>query len=84
MGMTVYNPDGTVASVFSGIKRDGDKLVMQQLALGVMPMDVIITPPEALKSVKMVSFGLLVFILGFPYFWLKFKRGKGLSQESAT
>jgi len=84
MGMTVYNPDGTVASVFTGIKRDGDKLVLQQLALGVMPMDVVITPSEALKSMKMVSFGLIVFILGFPWFWLKYKRGKGLGQETAT
>ena len=84
MGMTVYNPDGTVASVFTGIKRDGDKLVLQQLALGVMPMDVVITPSEALKSMKMVSFGLIVFILGFPWFWFKSKRGKGLGQETAT
>jgi len=48
MGMTVYNPDGTVASVFTGIKREKNALVLEQLALGQMPMPVIITPEEAL------------------------------------
>ena len=68
MGMTVYNPDGTVASVFQGIERDGNKLVLKQLALGQVPMDVIITPEEGLKSLGMgMSLGLLTFILLYPY-----------------
>ena len=52
MGMTAYNPDGTVASVFQGIERDGNKLVLKQLALGQVPMDVIITPEEGLKLTR--------------------------------
>jgi hypothetical protein len=77
MGMTVYNPDGTVASVFTGIKRNGDRLVLQQLALGQVAMDVIITPEEALKSLKLgLSLGLITFVLFFPYFWLKYKIGE--------
>lgn len=82
--MTVYNPDGTVASVFTGLKRDGNTLIMQQLALGQMPMDVILTPPEALKSMKMLSFGLFTFIIGFPYFYIKFKRSKGLAEAQPS
>jgi hypothetical protein len=67
MGMTVYNPDGTIASIFQGIERDGNKLVLKQLALGQVPMDVIITPEEGLKSLGMgMSLGLLTFILLFP------------------
>ena len=74
MGMTVYNPDGTVASVFQGIKRDGNKLVLKQLALGQVQMDVIITPEEGLKSLGMgMSLGLLTFILLFPYFYFSYR-----------
>ncbi|MDM7999210.1 MAG: hypothetical protein QUS33_04230 [Dehalococcoidia bacterium] len=77
MGMTVYNPDGTVASVFQGIKRDGNKLILKQLALGQVPMDVIITPEEGLKSLGMgMSPGLLVFILLFPYFYFSYRSEK--------
>lgn len=77
MGMTVYNPDGTVASVFQGIERDGNKLVLKQLALGQLPMNVIITPEEGLKSLGMgMSLGLLTFILLFPYFYFSYKSEK--------
>jgi hypothetical protein len=77
MGMTVYNPDGTVASVFQGIERDGNKLVLKQLALGQVPMDVIITPEEGMKSLGMgMSLGLLTFIVGFPYFYFSYRSEK--------
>ncbi len=73
MGMTAYNPDGTVASVFQGIERSGNRLVLKQLALGQVPMDVIITPPESLKALGMVSLGLLAFIVLFPYFYFSYR-----------
>jgi hypothetical protein len=77
MGMTVYNPDGTVASVFTGIKRERNTLVLEQLALGQMPMPIIITPEEALKSVGMgCSLGLLTFIIVFPLFYVRHKMSK--------
>jgi hypothetical protein len=75
--MTVYNPDGTVASVFTGIKRERNTLVLEQLALGQMPMPIIITPEEALKSVGMgCSLGLLTFIIVFPLFYVRHKMSK--------
>ncbi len=73
MGMTAYNPDGTVASVFQGIERKGNTLVLKQLALGLAPMDVIVTPPESIKALGMVSLGLLTFILGFPFFYFSYR-----------
>ena len=74
MGMTVYNPDGTVASVFQSIQRNGNKLVLKQLALGQVPMDVIITPREGLKALGMgMSLGLFTFILLFPYFYFSYR-----------
>jgi hypothetical protein len=83
MGMTLYNPDGTVASVFEGIKRDGNKLVLKQLALGQVPMPVIITPEEGLKSLGLgMSLGLLTFILLFPYFYFSYRSEK--KRKAAT
>ena len=85
MGMTVYNPDGTIASIFQGIKRDGNKLVLKQLALGQVPMDVIITPEEGLKSMGMgMSLGLLTFILFFPYFYFSYRSEKKKKAAAAT
>jgi len=82
--MTAYNPDGTVASVFQSIQRDRNKLVLKQLALGQVPMDVIITPKEALKSLGMgMSLGLLTFILLFPYFYFSY-RGEEKRKAAAT
>jgi hypothetical protein len=77
MGMTVYNPDGTVASVFTGIKREKNTLILEQLALGQMPMPVVITPEEALKSAGMgCSLGLITFIILFPFFYIRHKMSK--------
>ena len=85
MSMTMYNPDGTVAAVFQGIKRDGNKLVLKQLALGQIPMDVILTPEEALKSMGLgMSTGLLTFILLFPYFYFSYRGEKGKKAASAA
>jgi hypothetical protein len=47
-------------------------------------MDVIVTPEEALKSVKLgLNWGVISFVLGFPYFWFRFRREKGRTQETA-
>ncbi len=74
MSMKAFTPDGSLATVFTGIKRNGDNLVLSQLAAGEIPMDVVITPEEALKSVPLgCSTGLLAFILLFPFFWVRSK-----------
>jgi hypothetical protein len=84
MGMTAYNPDGSVASVFQGIERSGNKLVLNQLALGQVPMPVTITPPEALKALGMgMSLGLLTFILFFPYFYFSYRGEKNKAAAAA-
>lgn len=72
MGMTAYSPDGSVATVFTGIKRQGNNLVLQQLAAGQIPLEVIITPKETLKCVPLgCSPGLIAFVLLFPYFYFR-------------
>lgn len=84
MGMTAYSPDGTVATVFTGIKRVGNNLILQQLAAGQIPMDVVITPKETLKSVPLgCSPGLIVFVLLFPYFYFRQSGEKKASPPAA-
>jgi len=74
MSMKAFSPDGSLATVFTGIKRDGNNLVLSQLAAGEIPMDVVITPEEALKSVPLgCSTGLIAFILLFPVLWIRSK-----------
>lgn len=78
MSMKAFGTDGSLATVFTGIKRDGDNLVLSQLAAGQIPMDVVITPGEALKSVPLgCSTGLLIFILLFPFFLIRSKKRSG-------
>ena len=85
MSMKAYGTDGSVATVFTAIKRDKDNLVLSQLAAGQIPMDVVITPEEALKSVPLgCSSGLLAFILLFPFFLIRSKRrAKAPADETA-
>jgi len=51
--------------------------------LGQVPMDVIITPEEGLKSLGMgMSLGLLTFILLYPYFYFSYRSEK--KRKAAT
>jgi hypothetical protein len=82
MSMKAFSPDGTLATVFTGIKRDGDNLVLSQLAAGEIPMDVVITPEEALKSVPLgCSTGLIAFVVLFPFLWVRSRRRAKASQK---
>ena len=77
MGMTAYSPDGTVATVFTGMKRDGNNLVLEQLAAGQIPLEVVITPEETLKSLSLgCSLGFITFILFFPFLLIRSKMSK--------
>ena len=76
---TIYTENGGVALVLSGLKRQGDKLVMDGKALGTMRMDMVLTPAEFFNTLKIVfSWGLFSFILLLPYIGIKrlFKGGK--------
>jgi hypothetical protein len=77
MSLTAYSTDGTVATVFTGMKRDGNNLVLQQLAAGQIPLEVVITPEETLKSVGLgCSLGFISFVLLFPFLLVRSKMCK--------
>jgi len=68
----IFNEDGEVVAVFYSVRRKGDRLVIDGKALDVMRMDMILTPREILKLVRMtLCWGVISFILLLPYFGLK-------------
>jgi len=70
--ISLSDRNGEVVAAFYSVKREGDKLVLDTKALDVMRMDVIITPAEVGKILKMVfSWPVISFILLLPYFALR-------------
>jgi hypothetical protein len=70
--MRIYNETGDTVAEFSSIKRDGDRLVADGKALGVMRMDMIITVEEAFNGVRIaLCWAVISFILLLPYFSVK-------------
>ncbi len=54
------------------IKRRDNRLVMDGKALGVMRMDMILTPGELLKGIRIIfSWGVVSYVLLIPYFTLR-------------
>jgi len=70
--VSLCDRNGEVMAAFYSIKREGDKLVIDAKALDVMRMDMIITPAQVWKSLKMVfCWSVISFILLLPYFALR-------------
>jgi hypothetical protein len=76
-GMRIYDETGDVVALFSSVKRDKDKLVVDGKALGSMRMDMIITVDELFNGLRLaLCWGVITFILLMPYFCIRklFKR----------
>ena len=70
--ISLVDGNGEIAAAFYSVRREGDKLIMDTKALDVMRMDMIVTPSEALKIVKMVfSWPVISYLLLLPYFAIK-------------
>lgn len=85
--MTVYNEDKEVIAEFYSVRREGNKLIIDGKALGTMRMDMVFTLGEIIKGLRMMlSWGVISFVLLFPYFLLsygiaKLKQKRGLSDR---
>ncbi len=85
-GVKVLDQDGEVIAEFYAIKRQDNRLIVDGKALGVMRMDMILTPPELLKGFKMaLSWSVLSYVLLIPYFTVReiFRRCSGGSRKAA-
>jgi len=74
-----YSEDGNVIAEFYSVKRDGDKLVIDSRALGVMRMDMVLPLEEILRGTRvLLCWSTISYILLIPYFVLRnlFRRRK--------
>jgi len=70
--VSLYDRNGEVVAAFYSVNREGDKLVIDTKALDVMRMDMIVTPTQVLRILKMVfSWQVMSFILMLPCFALR-------------
>ena len=70
--VSLRDKNGEVVAAFYSISREGDKLVIDTKALDVMRMEMIMTPAEVRKVLRMVfSLPVISFLLLLPYFSLQ-------------
>ncbi len=69
--MKIYNSDGSELITISKIERKGNDLVLKGKAFGTMPMNARLRPEEARAFMKMLTPGLIFFLLTLP-----FRKGK--------
>jgi len=65
--MKIYSQDGSELMNVSAIERDGDKLVVKGKIFQSMPMTAKLSPEEARKGMKMMSFSTWLFLLSFLF-----------------
>jgi len=69
--MKLYTADRSELMQVEKIERDGGDLVLKGKVFGTMPMSARLTPAEARAALKLLSPGLVWFLLTLP-----FRRGK--------
>ena len=71
-GVRAYTDDGNIAAEFYSITRQGDRLVMDGKALGVMRMDMTLTLEEVLRSFSILfCWATISYVLLIPYFGVR-------------
>ena len=70
--VSLRDKNGEVVAAFYSVSREGDKLVINTKALDVMRIEMIMTPTEVGKVLRMVfSWPVISFFLLLPYFSLR-------------
>ena len=65
--MRLYSADKSELMTVSRIERDGDDLVIKGKVFGAMPMSARLKPAEARAALKLLSPGLVWFLLTLPF-----------------
>ena len=65
--MKIYAADKSELMQVSAIERRGNDLVLKGKVFGTMPMSATLTPGEARAAFKLLSFGLVLFLLTLPF-----------------
>ena len=69
--MKIYTNEGSELMTISKIERKGSDLMLKGKAFGTMPMNARLRPEEARAFLKLLTPGLIFFLLTLP-----FRKGK--------
>jgi len=65
--MKIYSADKTELMQVARIERDGNDLVLKGKVFGTMPMSARLRPEEARAALKLLTPGLVWFLLTLPF-----------------
>jgi hypothetical protein len=63
--LTLYSPDNSKLMEIDRLERSGNDLLIKGKVFGAMPMTARLSPAEARKGLKLLSFKLALFLLTF-------------------
>jgi hypothetical protein len=63
----IYSADKTELMQVAAIERDGNDLVLKGKVFGTMPMSARLRPSEARAALKLLTPGLIWFLLTLPF-----------------
>jgi hypothetical protein len=64
---TLYSADNSKLMEIEALERSGNDLLIKGKVFGAMPMTARLSPAEARKGLKLVSFKLALFLLTFLF-----------------
>lgn len=65
--MKLQSADGGELMDVTGLERDGDRLVIRGKVFGAMPLDARLGPEAARAALKLLTPGLVWFLLTLPF-----------------
>ncbi len=65
--MKLLSTDGGELMTVSSLERDGDNLIIKGKVFGAMPLNARLTPGAARAALKMLTPGLVWFLLTLPF-----------------
>ena len=65
--MKLYSQDNSELMLVTSLERDGDQLVMKGKVFGTMPITAKLRPEQARAALKLLTPGLLLFLLTLPF-----------------
>lgn len=61
--MKLLTSDQSELMEVSSVKTEGDNLVVVGTIMGAMPIEAVLTPAQLRQSLKLLSFGIVLFVL---------------------
>jgi hypothetical protein len=63
----LQSADGGELMLITGVERDGNQLIIRGKAFGAMPLDARLGPDAARAALKLLTPGLIWFLLTLPF-----------------